>query len=85
MSAWSLPVIPLPVGAIVLLTLVFYVSSLAKWRARTRGLPFPPGPRRYPIIGTLLRKRKPIIWEDIRALCDTYGESQIGITHGVID
>ena len=80
MSFWPLPTIPTPLGAFILLALVYYVYSVTKWRARTRGLPLPPGPRRFPIIGTLLHKREPILWEEIRTLCDTYGESWLGMT-----
>lgn len=54
--------------------LFLYIRSLAQWRARTRGLPFPPGPKPLPIVGNLFDMPKTYPWVAYRDLCAQYGE-----------
>lgn len=72
-TSWAVPTIPSPLGALLLLSLAVYASSLAKWRARTRGHSLPPGPRRYPFIGTLFFWHKRDLWEANQILHENYG------------
>ncbi|TBU44099.1 cytochrome P450 [Dichomitus squalens] len=60
------------VGIISLFLL--YIRSLTQWRARTRGLPFPPGPRPLPIVGNLLDVPKSHACVTFRNLCAQYGD-----------
>ncbi|TBU24746.1 cytochrome P450 [Dichomitus squalens] len=54
--------------------LVLYIRSLAQWRARTRGLALPPGPRPLPIVGNMFDVPKSHAWVRYRELCAQYGD-----------
>ena len=58
--------------ALGLLTLV-HLRQLLVWRACTRGLPLPPGPRPLPIVGNLFDMPKVRAWEGFRELAAKYG------------
>ena len=61
--------------AIVIWFAISYTLSVFRWRARRRGLPFPPGPSSFPFMGNILHMRKPEPWRAHRVLCETYGRS----------
>lgn len=74
LTSWTAPPIPLPLACLFLLLTASYVFSIVKWRARTRGHPLPPGPRRYPIIGSYRFNKGRDIWQVNQDLYDTYGK-----------
>ncbi|KAI0352616.1 CyP450 monooxygenase [Trametes cingulata] len=51
-----------------------YVWSILAWRARTKGVPLPPGPRPLPIVGNLLELPRTKEWIGLRDMCATYGD-----------
>ena len=68
---------PDPATAAILgiaILLLLYIRSLIRWRVRTRGLPFPPGPKQLPLIGNLFDMPKSHAWVVYRELCAQYGE-----------
>lgn len=68
--------IPPPIFLFFLGLVVLYCVSYARWRARTRGLPLPPGPKALPFIGNIVLASKPEHWKVNRELCNTYGKSR---------
>ncbi|KAI0691782.1 cytochrome P450 [Cerioporus squamosus] len=68
----------MPVSYLALVTcatLLVLLSSIARWKARTRGRPLPPGPKGLPFFGNVtdLRKGRPwMIFNELRA---RYGAS----------
>ena len=81
LTSWTVPPIPLPLACLFLLLTASYVFSVVKWRARTRGHPLPPGPRRYPIIGSYRFNKGRDIWKVNQDLYDTYGKYSAHIYH----
>ena len=61
------------VGAIVFLSLTFYLRSVILWRRRTNGRPLPPGPKQLPIIGNTLDMPTVRPWRGFADLCNKYG------------
>ena len=61
--------------AIVIWFAITYTLSVFQWRARRRGLPFPPGPSSLLPVGNILHMRKSEPWRAHHALCKTYGRS----------
>ena len=59
------------IGALVLL--VLYVRSNLRWKARSKGKPFPPGLPGSPFIGNLLNSPTFKAWLVYRDLCLKYG------------
>ena len=59
---------------LVEIVLIVYVLSLAKWKARTRGLPFPPGPKGLPIVGNMFNLPTYRSWITYRDASAEYGE-----------
>ena len=53
---------------------IIYVLSLAKWKARTRGLPFPPGPKGLPVVGNMFNLPTHRPWIAYSDVCNEYGE-----------
>ncbi|KAH9851712.1 cytochrome P450 [Lenzites betulinus] len=51
-----------------------YARSVVKWRARTRGVPLPPGPTRLPLIGNLFNMPRYRPWLGFRDLTNKYGD-----------
>ncbi len=51
-----------------------YALCLIRWRARTRGLPLPPGPRSLPLLGNIIHMSNRELWRANRELCRKYGE-----------
>ena len=63
---------------IPLVILVFIPSAgyLVAWRARTRGLPYPPGPKGLPILGNLFNMPTVKQWRGFKDLSMIYGEPE---------
>ncbi|RPD62673.1 CyP450 monooxygenase [Lentinus tigrinus ALCF2SS1-7] len=61
--------------ALVIWFAISYALSVLQWRARKRGLRFPPGPTSLPFVGNIAHMRKPEPWKAHRTLCDTYGDT----------
>ena len=61
-------------GILLFLLIVVYIHSVIAWKARSRGLPYPPGPQPLPIIGNLLDWPKTNQWATFRDISATYGE-----------
>ncbi|KAI0754719.1 O-methylsterigmatocystin oxidoreductase [Daedaleopsis nitida] len=59
---------------LVAISVVTYTVSWLRWRARTRGLPLPPGPWSLPWIGNVLYMSRPNLWEENAELHKRYGE-----------
>lgn len=55
------------------LLVVLCVLPLTRWRARTRGRPVPPGPRRMPIVGNLFNRPRSKQWLGYRNLSHKLG------------
>lgn len=53
---------------------VFYLWSIGHWRARTRGRPLPPSPKRLPIVGNMLNMPRSRQWVGYRDLSRQLGE-----------
>ncbi|KAI0662139.1 cytochrome P450 [Cubamyces menziesii] len=53
---------------------LLYVYRATKWRNRTRGRPLPPGPKRLPLIGSMLSMPTWKPWIGFRDLSKTYGD-----------
>ena len=69
-NLYTHPAIPL----IIAVLCVLYVHSVAKWRARTCGRPFPPGPPSLPLVGNLFNTPADRAWLDFNELAARYGE-----------
>ncbi|KAI0699911.1 CyP450 monooxygenase [Cerioporus squamosus] len=65
---------PLPLAVVVGLLILTYVVSYARWQARSRGRPLPPGPWCLPFIGNIFHMRRPELWRAHRELCEKYGD-----------
>ncbi|PIL29427.1 cytochrome P450 [Ganoderma sinense ZZ0214-1] len=63
-----------PVQVVVSVTTVLYLLSIARWRARSRGLPLPPGPRRLPIVGNMFNTPRSRQWIGYRDLSRELGD-----------
>ena len=51
---------------------VFILAIIRKWKRPS--LPYPPGPKGYPILGNALDLTTTVpIWEDITSLANSYG------------
>ncbi|KAI1792474.1 cytochrome P450 [Ganoderma leucocontextum] len=64
------PTVPL----ILVLLYVLYVRSIVKWRARSRGRPFPPGPPSLPLVGNMFNIPSDRAWVDFQELAAQYGD-----------
>ncbi|PIL29172.1 cytochrome P450 [Ganoderma sinense ZZ0214-1] len=64
------PTLPL----IIALVCVLYVRSAAKWRTRSRGRPFPPGPPGLPLFGNMFNMPGDKAWLDFHELAGQYGD-----------
>ena len=65
------PIVLLP----LILSCILYLHWVLKWRARSRGRPFPPGPPRLPIIGNMFNIPGDRAWRDFQGLTAQYGGS----------
>ena len=64
-----------PIGAALVVVFLFtYVRSLLAWRARSRGVPLPPGPKRLPFFGNMFNMPASQAWIAHRDLSAVYGE-----------
>ncbi len=63
------------VSLILAVLYVLYVRSIVKWRARSRGRPFPPGPPTLPLVGNMFNIPGDRAWLDFRELTVQYGQS----------
>ncbi|KAI0763594.1 cytochrome P450 [Trametes elegans] len=63
-----------PAVVLVVLAVALYARSTARWRARTRGRPLPPGPRRLPVLGNMLSMPSYKPWRGFRDISARYGE-----------
>ncbi|KAI1792480.1 O-methylsterigmatocystin oxidoreductase [Ganoderma leucocontextum] len=70
---FSLHIYPIVPWILALLS-VLYVRSLAKWRARSRGRPFPPGPPSLPVVGNLFNTPGDRAWCAFQDLAAQYGD-----------
>ena len=57
----------------ILVLLVVYVRSNLRWKVRTKGKPFPPGPPGLPLIGNLMNSPTHKAWLVYRDLRLRYG------------
>ncbi|KAM5536771.1 hypothetical protein V8D89_009489 [Ganoderma adspersum] len=64
------PAVPLVITLLCLL----YVRSLTRWRARSRGRPFPPGPPSLPVVGNLFHIPGDKPWNTFSDLAAQYGD-----------
>lgn len=74
MGAFYPQILSLIIACAISTITLLYVRSMIKWRARTRGLPLPPGPTPLPVIGNMLGIPKFKPWRAYRELCAKYGE-----------
>ncbi|KAM5536777.1 hypothetical protein V8D89_009495 [Ganoderma adspersum] len=58
----------------VVFLVVFYLWSIRHWRARTRGRPLPPGPKRLPIVGNMFNMPRSRQWVGYRDLSRELGD-----------
>ncbi|KAI1782833.1 cytochrome P450 [Ganoderma leucocontextum] len=70
---FSLHIYP-TVSLVLGLLCVLYVRSIAKWRARSRGRPLPPGPPSLPVVGNLFNIPGDRAWFAFRDLAAQYGD-----------
>ncbi|PIL29129.1 cytochrome P450 [Ganoderma sinense ZZ0214-1] len=70
---FSLHVYPTAPLLIILLSLL-YACSLTRWRVRSRGRPFPPGPPPLPVIGNLFNTPGDKAWCVFQDLVAQYGD-----------
>lgn len=63
-----------PVELVVSMAVVLYLLSVARWRARARGRPLPPGPRRLPIVGNMFNMPRSRQWLAFRDLGHDLGK-----------
>ncbi|KAI0763593.1 cytochrome P450 [Trametes elegans] len=77
MSTTNLAGVNAPVVFLAVLAIALYLGSTARWRrwrARTRGRPLPPGPRRLPVLGNMLSIPTWKPWLGFRDISARYGE-----------
>jgi len=60
-------------SALAVITVVIALALLRKQRAPRR-LPYPPGPKGYPVIGNLLDFPKGLIWEGFAKMAAEHGK-----------
>ncbi|PIL29136.1 cytochrome P450 [Ganoderma sinense ZZ0214-1] len=70
---FNLPIYPI-VPLVLALFAVLYVRSLSRWRARSGGRPFPPGPPTLPVVGNLLNTPGDRAWYAFQDLAAQYGD-----------
>ncbi|KAI0373666.1 cytochrome P450 [Pilatotrama ljubarskyi] len=63
-----------PCAFAILILLLLYLRSVVEWRARARGRPLPPGPKRLPIIGNMLDVPVWKPWLGYRDLTARFGD-----------
>ena len=63
-----------PTFVAVTVFLLFYFRSLARWKARSRGRPLPPGPKGLPIFGNAFNIPTYKPWVTYRDLSAVYGK-----------
>ena len=63
------------IDTFALYPLLFGVFILAFfWKRKKSSLPYPPGPKGYPILGNVLDLTKGVpLWEDVTSLANRYG------------
>jgi hypothetical protein len=66
------------VDCLVVLTSIYFVLVLRDHRKR-RGLPYPPGPRSWPIIGNLLDLPNQRPWVAYAEMSKKYGANHISL------
>ncbi|KAM5536769.1 hypothetical protein V8D89_009487 [Ganoderma adspersum] len=63
-----------PAQLVLSIAILFYLLSIARWRARTRGRSLPPGPIRLPIVGNMLNIPRSRQWVGYRDLSHELGD-----------
>ena len=58
----------------VVSAIVSVLLSITRWRARARGRPLPPGPRRLPIVGNVFNMPRSRQWIGYRELSHELGK-----------
>ncbi|KAH9929106.1 O-methylsterigmatocystin oxidoreductase [Epithele typhae] len=61
-------------GAVLCVVGVGYASLSLRWRARSHGLPFPPGPKGLPLIGNIFNFPTTWAWVEFQRLGAEYGD-----------
>ncbi|OSD07442.1 cytochrome P450 [Trametes coccinea BRFM310] len=59
---------------LAVLLVLLHLRSAMKWRARARGRSVPPGPRRFPVIGSMLSVPTWKPWKGFRDMLAKYGD-----------
>ena len=67
--------VPIPFVVIVLVLFVYVRSFLDRKKLRTHGLPLPPGPKGWPVIGNMFDMQASQPWLAYRDLAVEYGAS----------
>ncbi|RPD76141.1 cytochrome P450 [Lentinus tigrinus ALCF2SS1-7] len=63
-----------PLAWLIVLVVLIYIHSTINWQTRSHGRQFPPGPRRWPVVGNAFNVPRFKPWIGYRNLCQLYGD-----------